>query len=55
MQGIFEFIEVSIFIIKDILWSWNDRVKFEVDVKITFKWSELTILSLTETLLIKSG
>ena len=24
MQGIFKFIEVSIFIVKDILWSWND-------------------------------
>ena len=34
MQGIFEFIEVSIVIVKDILWSWNDGVQFEVDVKI---------------------
>ena len=28
MQGIFKFIEV-----KDILWSWNDWVQFEVDVE----------------------
>ena len=37
MQGIFEFIKVSIFTVKDILWSWNDRVQFEVDVKIYIK------------------